>query len=191
MRILLGLMMVSLFSCKAPEDGGEIQLTVASTDLILIDAKAQSCKSRISSTPTDDVNSLYADLGKFSITWDPPKDANGVLIPGTTLKIIYIKIYPRSAGLASGDPKTIAGQDLNCLMTSNIDGDSSIDSSQPTFSFLQGHIFGDLGTVDPNKRARFSGRADVLIYGILRIPGKPETPMQGRSSFNFQFDGVF
>lgn len=177
-------------SCsKKEEQPGNLSITMETENYILIDAKAYSCKSlNGSSAPTEDVNALYADLGRFTVSWTPPS-------ADSTLKIIYIKVYPRSSGLASSDPKTIAGQDLNCLITSNIDGSSTLPSGPAnvpiTFSFPEPHVMGELAPQDGTKRSRFQGRADVLIYALLKTPGQSDQPITARTSFSFQFDGIF
>lgn len=186
---LVAIASLVLGSCsKKGDEPGNLQIALSSENFILIDAKAYSCKSRNSATQTEDVSSLYTDLGRFSVTWTPPS-------ADATLKIIYIKVYPRSSGLASSDPKTIAGQDLNCLVTSNIDGDSTLPSGPAgvpiTFTFPEGQVLGEFAPQDATKRNRFQGRADVLVYALLKIPGQSDQPITARTSFNFQFDGIF
>lgn len=189
LRWMLLAFVVALGSCKGPEESGELSFAVSGENFILIDAKATSCKSRNSTTPTEDVNSLYLDLGKFSITWTPT-------VANARLKVIYIRVTPRSGGLSSSDAKVIGGQDLNCLMSAsgNIDQSPIVTGGAAgtpvVFPFPQGHILGDFSPTDSTKRTSFRGRADVLVYALLQIDGQSDVPLTARTSFNFQFDGI-
>lgn len=184
LRLSLVAILAMMFGCKKPDDNGSLTVTMPTTNYILIDAKATSCKSKLSPTPTDDISALYTDIGKMTIGWAPP-------VPEAELRLIYIKIYPRSAGLSSQDPITIAGQDLNCIIKGNIDIEPTVTAAQTSIPFMYSYIFGNLTPTDATKRNRFNGRADVLVYAVLKVPGKADTPITGRSTFNFQFDGAY
>jgi hypothetical protein len=196
---------VAILSCSPVTgvDSGGVTLSASSdTDYILLDAKAKSCKSLESGTDAaDDVNELYMNLGKFKIEWELPVDDNKNPMTGSTLKIIYLRITPRSAGLASQDARpAIASQDLNCIFTNGSTTTGIINSSLMTpvsgtankysYSFTDDLFVGDFKPKDATKRTSFSGTAEVLAYFVIQRPGGgQETPAVARTTIKFKFGG--
>jgi hypothetical protein len=183
-------------------DAGGVTLTASSgSDYILLDAKAKSCKSLESGNDAaDDVNELYMNLGKFKIEWELPVDENKNSITAATLKIIYLRITPRSAGLASQDARpSIASQDLNCVFTNGSTTTGVINNSlmtlipgtnKYTYTFTDDLLVGDFKPKDATKRTSFSGTAEVLAYFVVQQPGGQETPAVARTTIKFKFDGI-
>lgn len=179
--LILGL---SLGSCSKKDDSA-LKLTLGTSRFILIDAKASSCKGAQQSPRAEDINSLYMTIGKVKVSWVPPSTEH-------RLRLIYIKVYPKSGGLSSDVPKTIAGQDLICLESGNPDQLEVVyDSTQTDIEFTWPLVLGDFAPVDATKRSRFAGSAQFLVYGLIQKDGDQDIPVTGRGSIDFQFDGIF
>lgn len=185
------LLAMGLLGCQPYENkNGDLTVALDGNQFIALDAKAVSCKSLSSATgtPTEDVQALHINLGKMTINWVPPNDA-------ARLKVIYIKMNINSGGLKTATtPLTIASQDLTCLMQGSVDavaGTTIFAPTQTTFKFASDILVGGLKSADATNRSNFSGSINMIVYAVLQIPGQQDTPLVGRSSARFKFDGIF
>lgn len=173
-----------LCSCQPlQQTGGDITVALSSSEFILLDAPGKSCRAVIDNASADDVSPLHMNLGRMTITWDG--EAN------TELKVVYVKLNVVSGGLSSSDrPITIASQDLNCLMNGSRD-EEKLKPAQATFPFQKSIMVGGLRATDGTLRSSFSGTVNMIVYAIKQRADGSETPLVGRASGRFSFQGIF
>lgn len=197
MRILFLISALILLGSCSPYDAssGDILIVPEVSKYIVVDAPAVSCKSARSTAPTEDIQALSVNLGRFSLSWRPPEGSTTA-----ALKLIYIQIRMRSSGiLDSENPITITGQDLACILHGVVDGGSTLSISQGGTPDADGviipHQFAAellIGNFAPakDKKSSFSGTGQVLVYGLIKEPGQQDKPVIGRTSFQFSFGAI-
>lgn len=183
--ILLGAVAL-LCSCQPyngeDEGGGGLTVTLGSNEMILLDAPARSCRAELEAATSDDVAPLHMNMRRLGITWDG--EAN------TSLRVIYVKLNIVSGGLSNNErPITIASQDLSCLMNFTL-AETVVLPVTPQFTFMKDLLIGGLKATDTDLRRSFSGSVNVIVYALKKKAGGDETPLVGRASARFNFQGI-
>lgn len=175
---------VLLCSCQPyQQTGGDISVTLGSSEMILLDAPARSCRAELETSTSDDVGALHMNMGRMTVAWDGEVD--------TTLRIIYVKLNIVSGGISNGErPITIASQDLSCLMHFSL-SEKVLTPAEANFLFARGILVGGLRSTDVTLRSSFGGSVNVIVYALKKRSDGSETPMVGRASARFTFQGIF
>lgn len=185
-------------ACQKGEDSGDFTVSLNADDVPLIDAPATSCKSlSTGGSTTDDIAPLHMNIGQMTVKWKPPE-------AGTTLKIVYVRITLRSTGLKDDVPPVqVSSQDLQCAMRGSIEGGEEIiipgadevvldpATGIYTFKFKRDLVLGGITAKDGTKRTSFNGNADVLVYATEIKEGSKTVPVTSRTSFRFNFTGIY
>ncbi len=181
----LAALALALSSCQ-PYSGtaGEIKVALGASEFILLDAPAASCRAKLSNAAATDVSPLHMNLGTLKLDWDGEV--------GTTLKVIYVRLSVSSGNLSNADkPVTIASQDLNCIMRKVLDSGNTLVPAEKNFVFADELLIGGLKSADATNRTSFSGTINVIVYALKQREGAQDSPVVGRGSARFSFDGIF
>lgn len=188
---LIGALAIGGLSSCYPyhNDTGDLDLSLTTSETILLNAPATSCKARFDSTtatPSQDISPLQMSLGKFRIKWTPPNST-------TNLRVIYLQINLISSGISnSATPIFISGEALQCIMRYSIGGDQEVLTSTDTDFLSQKNIvIGGLKNRDTTNKNPIFGTANVILYGLLGNDDDGyNKPVIGRTQFQFKFSGT-
>ncbi|GIL18052.1 MAG: hypothetical protein BroJett040_18030 [Oligoflexia bacterium] len=173
-----------LSSGCAPSQGTGFDVSLGSSQVILLNTSTKSCQALYASnttTTTDDISAVYFSIPKLTITWTGAQP----------LVVQYISIGLSSAQLGGSEFSCIVGGDT-LLYTWYGSGVTTTTTSLTINSGAETNACpikcGSVTVSDKKKDAYGSGT--VFVYGLTKDGSGNDVPVSGESYIQFEYKGV-